>query len=217
MRIAPSLLAADFTRLAEQIGDVEAAGADWLHLDVMDGRFVPNITFGPLVVEACRRTSDLPLDVHLMIVEPERYVEAFRDAGADRITVHVEVSPHLHRTLEQIREAGARPGIAVNPLTPLTVVRDALPFCDTVLIMSVNPGFGGQSFIDASVERIEQVRVWRDAIRPDCRIEVDGGVNVETAPRVAAAGADVLVAGSAIFGAGDVATNLAALREAATR
>lgn len=216
MDIAPSLLAADFARLGDQIRAAEAGGADWLHIDVMDGRFVPNITIGPLIVDACRRVSDLPRDVHLMIVEPERYVDAFRDAGADRITVHVEVSPHLHRTLQRIRGTGAHPGIAINPLTPLDVVRDALPYCDTVLVMSVNPGFGGQAFIPATVERIEQVRIWRDAVRPECRIQVDGGIDVDTAPRVVTAGADVLVAGSAVFGSGDVRQNLRNLRDAAS-
>lgn len=217
VHIAPSLLAADFGRLADEIHAVADAGADWIHLDVMDGRFVPNITFGPPVVAACRSATDLPLDVHLMIVEPERWVNAFRDAGADRITVHAEVSPHLHSTLQRIREAGASPGLAVNPLTPLDVVRDALPLCDTILVMTVNPGFGGQSFIEASVPRIEQVRVWRDDVNPDARIEVDGGIDTRTAPRVVAAGADVLVAGSAVFGAGDAGANLQALRKAAGR
>lgn len=214
IKLAPSLLSADFTRLGAQIEAVEAGGADWIHIDAMDGRFVPNITIGPLIVEACRRGTDLPLDVHLMIVEPERYIDAFRSAGADRITVHAEATVHVHRALQQIRAAGASPGLAVNPLTPLAVIRDALPYCDTVLVMSVNPGFGGQSFIQATIGRVEQVRLWRDDIRPDCQIEVDGGISVETAPAVAAAGADVLVAGSAVYGRGDPADNLAALREA---
>lgn len=216
-KLAPSLLAADFTCLGDDIRAAEDGGADWIHVDVMDGRFVPNITIGPLIVEACRRVTDLPLDVHLMIVEPERYVEDFRTAGADRITVHAEVSPHLHRTLQRIRDAGASPGLAVNPLTPLAVVRDALPYCDTVLVMTVNPGFGGQAFIDASIARAEQVRIWRDDVHPECLIEVDGGISVDTAPAITAAGADVLVAGSAVFGSGDVAANLAALRKAAAR
>lgn len=213
-RLAPSLLAADFSRLGDEIRAAREGGADWLHLDVMDGRFVPNLTIGPLVVEACRRVTDLPLDVHLMIVEPERYLAEFREAGADRITVHAEVSPHLHRTLLRIRELGAAPGLAVNPLTPLTVVRDALPYCDTVLVMTVDPGFGGQSFIPASLERVERVRAWRDEVRPDCLIEVDGGIDRRTAPQVVRAGADVLVAGSAAFGSGQVAANLRELRDA---
>lgn len=215
VKLAPSLLAADFTRLGHEIDAAETGGADWIHVDVMDGRFVPNITIGPLIVEACRRATGLPLDVHLMIVEPERYIDAFRSAGADRITVHAETSSHLHRALQQIRDAGANPGLAVNPLTPLAIVRDALPYCDTVLVMTVNPGFGGQAFIDASVDRVEQVRIWRDDIRPECLIEVDGGITVDTAPTIVAAGADVLVAGSAVFGSGDVESNLAALRQAA--
>jgi ribulose-phosphate 3-epimerase len=149
-----------------------------------------------------------------MIVEPERWVGDFRDAGADRITVHAEVSPHLHRTLQQIRELGAAPGLAVNPLTPLNVVRDALPLCDTILVMTVNPGFGGQSFIEASVPRVEQVRMWRDDVNPDALIEVDGGIDSTTAPRIVAAGADVLVAGSAVFGSSEPGAGLQALREA---
>ena len=216
-RLAPSLLAADFARLGEQIAAAEAGGADWIHIDVMDGRFVPNITIGPFIVEACRRSTDLPLDVHLMIVEPERYVADFCDAGADRITVHAEVSPHLHRTLQVIRQGGASPGVAVNPLTPLDVVREALPWCDTVLVMTVNPGFGGQEFIEASLDRLAQVRAWRDDLQPDSMIEVDGGIQEATAARVVSAGADVLVAGSAIFGSGDVAENLRTLRQAAQR
>ena len=216
-RLAPSILSADFARLGEQIAAAAAGGADWIHVDVMDGRFVPNITIGPLVVEACRRSTDLPLDVHLMIVEPERYVGDFREAGADRITVHAEVSPHLHRTLQVIREGGASPGVAVNPLTPLDVVREALPWCDTVLLMTVNPGFGGQAFIEAGLERVAHVRAWRDALQPGCLIEVDGGIGETTAPHVVAAGADVLVSGSAVFGSGDVGENLRTLRQAADR
>ena len=215
VRLAPSLLAADFTRLGEQIQAVEAAGADWIHIDVMDGRFVPNISVGPLVVEACRRATDLPLDVHLMIVEPERYLDDVRSAGADRITVHAEVSPHLHRTLQRIRGVGAAPGLAVNPLTPLDVVREALPMCDTVLVMTVNPGFGGQEFIDATLDRVARVRDWRDALQPRCQVEVDGGIDARTAPRAVAAGADVLVAGSAIFGSGREAEHVRTLRDAA--
>jgi ribulose-phosphate 3-epimerase len=214
--IAPSILASDFGHLAEQIQEAERGGADVIHVDVMDGRFVPNITIGPLIVAACRRATSLPLDVHLMIVEPERYVEDFTAAGANFLTVHAETGPHLHRTLQLIRDAGARPGLALNPLTPLAVLREALPELDIALLMSVNPGFGGQSFIPATLERLRTVREWRDELNPECRIEVDGGINCETAAPVVAAGADMLVAGSAIFnertGPGQ---NIEALRRAA--
>lgn len=215
--IAPSILACDFGRLAEQIQEAERAGADVIHVDVMDGRFVPNITIGPLIVEACRRATDLPLDVHLMIVEPERYVEAFAGAGANWLTVHAETGVHLHRTLQLIREAGAGPGLALNPFTPLAVLREALPELGLALLMSVNPGFGGQNFIPATLERLATVRAWRDELSPECRIEVDGGINVETAGAAVAAGADVLVAGSAVFGSrSGIARNISDLRRAAT-
>lgn len=214
-KIAPSILAADFTRLGAAVEEAEQAGADMIHVDVMDGHFVPNITMGPVVVAAVKRASGLPIDVHLMIDAPERYVEAFVAAGADIVTVHAEVAPHLHRVLQQVREAGARVGLALNPLTPLTVLEGALPFLDLALVMTVNPGFGGQDFIPTSLGRIEAVRRMRDRINPNCTIEVDGGITVKTAPSVVAAGANVLVAGSAVFGGhGSVADNIAALRAA---
>lgn len=213
VKLAPSILSADFARLGEQLAEAEAAGADWLHLDVMDGRFVPNLSFGPPIVAACRRASTLPLDVHLMMLEPERYVGAFAEAGASSLTVHAEVSPHLHRTLAQIREAGMNAGLALNPLTPLAVAEAALPYLDVLLVMSVNPGFGGQRFIEGSLARLRQLARWRDERNPECLISVDGGIDVETAPRAVAAGAEVLVAGSAVFNArASVAENLGALR-----
>ena len=215
--LAPSLLAADFTRLGSCIEQAREAGADYLHLDVMDGRFVPNISFGPAVVAAARSVTPLPLDVHLMIVEPERYVDAFAAAGADVITVHAEATTHLHRLLQQIRELGARVGLAVNPLTPLTVVEGALPYLDLVLVMSVNPGFGGQEFIQASLGRLEAVRRMRDRINPNCLIEVDGGISAANVAAAVGAGADIVVAGSAVFGGmGSVAENIARLRDAVT-
>ncbi|MEX2543027.1 MAG: ribulose-phosphate 3-epimerase [Trueperaceae bacterium] len=215
--IAPSILASDFGRLAEQVQEAERAGADVIHIDVMDGRFVPNITIGPLIVEACRRATDLPLDVHLMIVEPERHVEAFAVAGADWLTVHAEASTHLHRTLQLIRNGGAKAGLALNPLTPLAVVRGALPELDLTLLTSVNPGFGGQSFIPATLERLGVVREWRDQLNPECRIEVDGGINIDTAGAAVAAGAELLVAGSSVFnGRSGIAQNIGDLRRAAT-
>ncbi len=215
VQLAPSILSADFSRLGEAVAAASAAGADLVHVDVMDGHFVPNITIGPIVVAAVKRSSDLPLDVHLMISEPERYVTDFVEAGADILTVHAEATHHLHRLLGQVREAGAKVGLALNPLTPLDVLEGALPYLDVALVMSVNPGFGGQSFIPASTLRVEAVRRMRDRMNPNCLIEVDGGLNVKTAPLVAAAGADVLVAGSAVFGGhGTVAENLAALRAA---
>lgn len=200
IRIAPSILSADFGRLADEVAAAEAAGADYIHVDVMDGRFVPNITIGPLVVRAVRAATKLPLDVHLMIVEPERYVEEFAHAGADLITVHAEASPHLHRTVQHIRALGKRPSVALNPHSSLDHLHVVLPDLAMVLLMTVNPGFGGQRFIEAVVPKI---RALRDEITRrglDTDIEVDGGIAPDTAPTVVAAGANVLVAGSAVFG-----------------
>ena len=199
--IAPSILSADFSRLGEEVTAVEKAGADWIHVDVMDGRFVPNITMGPLIVDAVRRVSSLPIDVHLMIESPDSYIEDFVRAGADLITVHQETCPHLHRTLERIRELGARPGVALNPSTPVTTLEEVVPYLDMVLVMTVNPGFGGQSFIPSSPAKIKAARdLLQSKGRGDILIQVDGGIGSKTAPLAVAAGADVLVAGSAIFG-----------------
>ena len=217
IRIAPSILSADFGRLAEEVRAVEAAGADWIHVDVMDGRFVPNITIGPLVVEAVRKVTKLPIDAHLMIVEPERYVEAFAKAGADVVSVHAEVSPHLHRTLQAIHAAGARPAVALNPSTPLSAVEWVLGDCELVLIMSVNPGFGGQRYIPACTEKVRQLRAMADARGQALDIEVDGGIKNETVGEVAAAGANVFVAGTAVFGAKDYAAAIRGIREHAQR
>ncbi len=210
--IAPSILSCDFGRLAEEVQAVEMAGADWVHVDVMDGRFVPNITLGPVVVEAVKRSTKLPVDVHLMIVEPERYVADFVKAGADYLTVHVEVSPHLHRTLQQIRQAGAHPAVVLNPSTPVSALEEVLGEADMVLLMSVNPGFGGQSFIPGTLEKIRKLRKMIDERGYKTLIEVDGGINKLTAPQVIAAGADVLVAGNAVFKEKDYAAAIAALR-----
>jgi ribulose-phosphate 3-epimerase len=219
LRIAPSILSADFARLGEAVAEAEAAGADRIHVDVMDGHFVPNLTIGPPVLAALRRVTRLPLDTHLMIEAPERYLDAFADAGADLLTVHVEVCPHLHRVVEQIRELSMTPGVALNPATPLVALEEILPYLDHVLVMTVNPGFGGQSYIPTStakVARLHQTLTARRLTRVD--IEVDGGIDPETAPAVVAAGARVLVAGAAIYGGpGSVRENLAALREAGTR
>ncbi len=198
-KIAPSILSADFGRLAEQIQAVEEGGADWIHVDVMDGHFVPNITIGPVVVEGARRATELPLDVHLMIENPDRYVGAFVDAGADLVTVHVEACGHVHRTIQQIRELGARPGLAVNPGTPLSFVEDVLCDVDLLVIMSVNPGFGGQSFIPSSTSRVAKAKAMLEAVDSDAELEVDGGVGPMNAAEIAAAGASVLVAGSAVY------------------
>jgi ribulose-phosphate 3-epimerase len=215
LRIAPSILSADFGHLADEIAAVEAAGADWIHVDVMDGRFVPNITIGPLVVEAARRATSLPLDVHLMIEQPERYVGDFVKAGAATVGVHVETCPHLHRTIAQIQEAGARASVVLNPATPAELVRPVLDCADQVLVMSVNPGFGGQRFIESVLPKIRQLRGWIDEAGLDVDLEVDGGIAPGTIGRAAAAGANVFVAGNAVFGAGDYAEAIRALRQAA--
>ncbi len=215
IRIAPSILSADFGRLADEVRAAEAGGADLIHVDVMDGRFVPNITVGPVVVEAVRAVTRLPIDAHLMIVEPERYVDAFAKAGADLVSVHAEVSPHLHRTLEAIRAAGAKPAVALNPSTPLSAVEWVLGDCEMVLVMTVNPGFGGQRYIDACTEKVRELRAMAEARQPKLDIEVDGGVKPENAATVAAAGANVLVAGTAVFGSRDYGQAIRALREKA--
>ena len=197
--LAPSILSADFARLGEQVAEVEAAGADRIHIDVMDGHFVPNITIGPLVIRALRRVTRLPLEAHLMITEPDRYLEAFAEAGADGLTVHVEGAIHLHRTLESILKLGRRVGLALNPATPATVLDEVLSELDLVLVMTVDPGFGGQDFIASTVPKIRRIRELIDRVRPACELEVDGGIHPETAPLVVEAGARVLVAGSAVF------------------
>lgn len=201
--IAPSLLAADFTKLAEEMEMVNRSEADWFHVDVMDGRFVPNITFGMLIVEAMHRLAQKPLDVHLMIVEPERYIDAFRKAGAHVITVHYEACPHLHRTLQQIRESGALAGVALNPHTPVSVLDDVLENIDLVCLMSVNPGFGGQKFIYQTLNKVRQLREMIDTRNTNTLIEIDGGVGLHNAETLLQAGADVLVAGNSVFAATD--------------
>jgi ribulose-phosphate 3-epimerase len=211
-RIAPSILSARFERLGEEVAAIEAAGADWVHVDVMDGRFVPNITIGPLVVKAVRRSTRLPLDVHLMIVEPERYIEAFVDAGADTLGVHVETCPHLHRTLSQIREAGARACVVLNPATPAQAIEPVLGDVDQILVMTVNPGFGGQAFISSMLPKIETIRGWLDARGLAVDLEVDGGISSETIVAAAAAGADVFVAGNAVFSSNDYREAISTLR-----
>lgn len=199
-RIAPSILSADFTRLGEEVRAVEEAGADWIHIDVMDGRFVPNISYGPVIVEAVKRVTSLPLDVHLMIVEPDAMIPAFVHAGADFVVVHAEACPHLHRSLQLIRDLGARPGVALNPATPPDVLEWVMDDMDLVLVMSVNPGFGGQRFIPKCLEKIAGIRSMIEKSGRNIHLEVDGGLNAETLASVSRAGADVFVAGSAIFG-----------------
>ena len=218
IKIAPSILSADFARLGEQVKEAEKAGADWIHVDVMDGHFVPNITIGPLIVRALRPVTPLPLDVHLMIEQPERYLADFAKAGADLLNVHLETCPHLHRTIQQIKELGVRAGVTLNPATPLSNLTDILSDVDLVLIMSVNPGFGGQSYIPASTAKIAQLRAMLDGIGSKAEIEVDGGVNPTTIATVAGAGATVLVAGSAIFNKrASVAENIRQLRALCAR
>lgn len=211
--LIPSILSADFARLGQQVEEAQAAGADRIQVDVMDGRFVPNITVGPLAVEAVRRHTSLPIEAHLMIVEPERYVEDFARAGADLIIIHQEASPHLNRTIQQIRALGKRVGVAINPATPLVMLQEVLNDIDLALCMTVNPGFGGQRFIPATLPKIERLRAMIQQHGATCDLEVDGGIAPDTAPQVVRAGANALVAGSAVYGApSGVAAGIAALR-----
>lgn len=214
--IAPSLLSADFAALGAEVAEAEASGGDWLHVDVMDGHFVPNITLGPAIVKAVKSHTSVPLDVHLMIENPERYIADFAAAGASVITVHAEACVHLHRVVHQIKELGLMAGVAINPGTPASAVREVLEDIDMVLVMTVNPGFGGQAFIPSTLRKITQIREWANEINhSQLRIEVDGGIAEETAPLVVEAGADVLVAGNAVFGRSDRAAAIKAIREAA--
>ena len=210
--VAPSILSADFGKLQEEIHAVESAGADWIHVDVMDGMFVPNITLGPPVVAALRKTTKLPLDVHLMIVDPDRYIDAFVDAGADILSVHVEACTHLHRTLDSIRKRGVKCGVVLNPATHEDTIRYVLDDCDLVLVMSVNPGFGGQSFIESALEKVRSIRTMIEASGRDIHLEIDGGIQAANAQRAIEAGANVLVAGNAVFRQSDYADAIAALR-----
>ena len=212
VRIAPSVLSADFGHLADDIARCEAGGADWIHVDVMDGRFVPNLTFGAKVIETLRRLTTLPLDVHLMVVEPEKYFDSFAAAGANVLTIHQEAAPHLHRQLYRIRELGCQAGVALNPATPVDTLRDVARDIDLLLIMSVNPGFGGQKFIEGSVEKIARARQLLSAVGSAAALEVDGGVTRDTIGRCWRAGADTLVAGNAIFTATDTAAEIRELR-----
>ena len=213
MKIAPSILSADFSRLGDEIRAIEQGGADYVHIDVMDGHFVPNITIGPLVVDAVRRVTDLPLDVHLMIEHPDRYVSDFAKAGADLIVVHVEATTHLHRTIQLIRSLGKKAGVSLNPATPLTTLDMILPDLDLVLLMTVNPGFGGQSFIESCLPKIAELRQRIDQLGKTIELEVDGGVKIDNIEHIAAAGADVFVAGSAVFGSSDYAATIRQLRD----
>jgi ribulose-phosphate 3-epimerase len=214
IEIAPSILSADFTKLGQQIELVEGAGASLLHVDVMDGRFVPNITVGLPVVRAISRATQLPIDAHLMIVEPGRYAEQFVKAGAQMVSIHIEADPHAHRTLSAIRAAGAQAGVAINPATPLSALDEALKFADYVLLMSVNPGFGGQAFIPESLDKVRRLRKMIDERGMKARIEIDGGIDADNIAEVASAGAEIIVSGSAIFGTPDPAVALRKLREA---
>ncbi len=218
IKIAPSILSADFSRLGEQVAEAAQAGADYIHVDIMDGQFVPNLTIGAPVVKAIRRWTDVPLDIHMMVAEPDRFIADFVDAGADTITVHAEAATHLHRVVHQVKEAGVRVGVAINPATPANVLDTLLPDLDQVLVMTVNPGFGGQSFIHGTVGKISKVRAWLDDAGLGAELEVDGGINAATAPIAASAGARVLVAGSAVFNPdSSVADSIATLRASLVR
>ncbi|MRR17074.1 MAG: ribulose-phosphate 3-epimerase [Deltaproteobacteria bacterium] len=213
--IAPSILSADGGKLGEEIAAVEQAGADWIHLDVMDGHFVPNITMGPAIISALRKATGLPFDVHLMIKDPDPYIESFAASGADYITVHVEATHHLHRTVELIKKTGKKAGLSLNPATPLCSVEEILPDVDLLLIMSVNPGFGGQKFIPSSLSKIKRARAMIAELSPQTLLEVDGGVNLQNIASIAQAGTDVLVAGAAVFGTANYAQTIASLKAAA--
>jgi ribulose-phosphate 3-epimerase len=217
LQIAPSILSADFTILGQEIRDVETAGADLIHIDVMDGQFVPNLTVGPMIVEAADRVTDLPLDVHLMIHDADALIPEFAEAGSDYLTVHVEACPHLHRTVHLIKERGVKAGVSLNPATPLSLVEPILPDVDLLLVMSVNPGFGGQSFIPFVLDKLKAARKMIDAIAPHVLLEVDGGVKAENAKALRKSGVDVFVAGSAIFGKRDYAKSIAAMRSEAAK
>ncbi|MEL7634936.1 MULTISPECIES: ribulose-phosphate 3-epimerase [Sporomusa] len=212
IKIAPSILSADFSRLADEIIKIEQAGADWVHIDVMDGHFVPNLTFGPPVVAAIRKVTPLPFDVHLMVNNPQDLIEPFARAGADIITVHAETAPHLHRLIQTIKELGKKAGVSLNPSTPLSAVEEVLADVDMLLIMSVNPGFGGQKFIPGAVNKIARLKSMLDERNLIVDIEVDGGINAATARQVIAAGANILVAGSAVYGAPDIPQAINAIR-----
>ena len=213
IKIAPSILSADFARLGDEIKAIEAAGADYVHVDVMDGHFVPNITIGPLIVDAIRPVTELPLDVHLMIENPDQYIPAFAAAGADIIVIHAEATSHLHRSVQLIKSLGKKAGVSLNPATPLSALEMILPDLDLVLLMTVNPGFGGQSFIENCLPKITALRRMIDVLGLPIELEVDGGVKVDNIERIAAAGADVFVAGSAVFGADDYRATIAQLKE----
>jgi ribulose-phosphate 3-epimerase len=213
VRIAPSILAADFAKLGDEIAMCEAGGADWIHIDVMDGRFVPNLTYGAKVIETVRRCTSLPLDVHLMVVEPEKFFEDFAAAGASGMTIHAEAAPHLHRQLNRIRELGCRAGVALNPATPLNAVCEIIPEFDLLLVMSVNPGFGGQEFIPYAVDKVRRARLMLDEADSQAAIEVDGGIARETIREMWSAGADTFVAGNAIFSAANPKAEIGELRD----
>lgn len=202
--LAPSILAADFTKLGEQIRQCTVAGVEWIHCDIMDGHFVPNISYGPMIVDAANKATNAFLDVHLMIYNPDQYIDAFVKAGADQITVHQEATPHLHRSLQLIHSKGIPAGVAINPSTPISTLEEILPDADMVLLMSVNPGFGGQQFIDATYKKLRQLHLMRNELNPACRIEIDGGVSLDNAADLIHAGADVLVAGNSVFSAPDI-------------